>query len=284
MWKTSTKKYAFIGTSCAGKTTTAYGVLAALKVMKVSCDGVMQQDRRINFDLEKLISNDTGRLGRYHVVCNQILREVEMTLKDFAVLVSDRSPLDLYAYYEEQFGVNEPLKAMVIDWCINTFEYLFFLSPLPYKDDQQRPPEDIRDSIGDTLLKIIATVPKALREKIVMVPYGSTQQYINIAVSYITTGAKPLEGMNPRVLSQEELNSIPYLAGVSSVLVGGSYAKGKATPLSDLDLTFSLSSGLVPELCKKMLERELKVPIEVRVVVPAIYEYLSTEFKTLKRE
>lgn len=210
------KKFAVIGTSCSGKTTLTYSILAHLKQMGIHCDGVLQQDRRFSFDRDQL---EKYKEAQYYFICNQIMRETELTLRGHAeVIVSDRSVLDLYAYYVAMYGMNEDLLQFVGNWC-RTYIVLYYLDPLPYIDDKQRPSDKFRLQV-DEILKELIQMP--------------------IPCEIVTFDRKDvLESILSRIghkLTDVDLNIIPEILGMPVVLLGGSYAFNRATKYSDVDV------------------------------------------------
>lgn len=130
------KKIGIIGTSSSGKTTLCYEILWRLKKAGVTCDGVLQQDRRISFDPKLL---DINELAQFSIISNQMKMEADICMAPgVEMVVSDRSPLDLYAYHLATFGGNKYLSQLVHDWCENTFEKLFVLRPVKYEKTPAR--------------------------------------------------------------------------------------------------------------------------------------------------
>lgn len=268
MWASEKiKKYAIIGTSCSGKTTAVYGILSRLKQAGISCDGVLQQDRRFSFDREQL---EKSKEAQYYFICNQIMRETELTLRGHAeVIVSDRSPLDLYAYYETMYGRNESLFAMITHWCYVTFTKLYYMYPLPYIDDKQRPKDKFRLDVDLTLIKIIdedwmlGTVVKGF----------NTDETI----------FKDIMQSLGKILDEKDVAIIPSIIGrKKQILVGGSYAFNRATKYSDLDI-YILSSDIHTsdeEVCKKQaatIKAVLGIEVQVTHVPQRIFEYLKLQ-------
>ena len=272
MWASdSIKKFALIGTSCSGKTTLVYSILAHLKQLSISCDGVTQQDRRFAFDRPQL---EKYKEAQYYFICNQIMRETELTLRHHApVLVSDRSVLDLYAWYEVTYGRSDPLLSMVLEWC-KTYEQLYYLHPLPYEDDKQRPPDNFRLRAADVLerhlLPLADNVSRLDRTQV-------------------------LDDIMKRIghkLKEVDLEQIPEILNVPCILLGGSYAFNRATKYSDVDV-YILTNGsicvdaTVPTMqaLSRKVQAFLGVKVEVNVVTPAIWEYLQTQkFRLIYRK
>lgn len=257
-------KFAIIGTSSAGKTTLTYQVIGKLKELGILVDGVLQQDRRIAFDRIKL---ETDREAQYWVIFNQLIKECELLLKHGTdVIVSDRSVIDFYAYYETMYGRNEPLYNFLQYWA-TTYDKLYFLEKLPYHDDGARPPEEFRDRVEETLRVIIKYIPNA----------------VTIPRDLIYTDI--LKCIN-RILSPRELALIPSIINEVQVLVGGSYAFNRQTRYSDIDVYIrgnAYSSKIA--YAESALRDVFGANFQVRVVPGKAYEYLMSEgFMVLNRE
>ena len=113
------EKFAIIGTSSAGKTTLCYHILYELKKLGVYVDGVLQQDRRMVFPRDVL---ENAVEAQYWVISNMMAKENEMALRDGTdYLVSDRSVLDFYAYYEYQYGRSEEFFNFIIWYTKNNY-------------------------------------------------------------------------------------------------------------------------------------------------------------------
>ena len=107
-----TKKVGIIGTNSAGKTTMCYDVLAKLKKAGAICDGVLQQDRRLTFQVKRDGINllDVEPLAQYSLLLQQMKTEADIVLGEGVdIVVSDRSPFDLYAYYVNVLGGDREL-------------------------------------------------------------------------------------------------------------------------------------------------------------------------------
>jgi predicted nucleotidyltransferase/nicotinamide riboside kinase len=269
------KKFAVIGTSCSGKTTLVYNILSRLKMMGVSCDGVMQQDRRFAFERADL---ECFKEAQYYFICNQIMRETELTLRGHSeVLVSDRSPLDLYAYYETTYGHSDALFNFVAEWCCKTYADMFYLPPLPYVDDKQRPSDAFRMQVDQTLKGLIPCVEA----------WG-----IDIHTEYKRT---PQESVFDHILSKvgkkltgTDLNIIPNVLAVDKVLIGGSYAFNRATKYSDVDVYIERQYKFAPQStsdCVDKLQSILGVKVQIHFVPDVVvWNYLKGQgFKEILR-
>lgn len=256
-------KFAIIGTSSAGKTTLTYQVIGKLKELGVLVDGVLQQDRRIAFDRIKL---ETDQEAQYWVIFNQLIKECELLLKHGTdVIVSDRSVIDFYAYYETMYGRNAELFNFLKFWA-STYDKLYFLEKLPYHDDGARPPEEFRDRVEVTLREIIKEIPN-------VVSLPREEVYTDI-----------LKTIN-RVLSNRELALIPEIIGQPQVLVGGSYAFNRQTRYSDVDVYIVGTYNHKIEYAEKALRDVFGANFQVRSVPLSAYNYLIEEgFKVINSD
>jgi hypothetical protein len=148
-------KYAIAGTSCAGKTTLTYALVSRLKQYGILVDGVLNSDRRITFDPDLLNTQEHPQMW---MVNNIIQKEIELSLQpDVDLIISDRSVLDLMAYYTYQYP-NSPLRlalwGVMQEW-IKTYDTIFVLDPLAYQDDQKRPSDEFRLNVDRTLRDMI---------------------------------------------------------------------------------------------------------------------------------
>jgi hypothetical protein len=152
-----TKKFGIIGTSCAGKTTLAHTLVGRLKSYGVLADGLFSQDRKFSFAKQFLETE----AAQNWMVTNLISKEVDITLHtDVDVFITDRTPIDLFAYYAYQFDT--PLSRAcwnyVLQWA-QTYEALYYLEPLPYQDDTKRPSDEFRLGVDAKLKELIREVP-----------------------------------------------------------------------------------------------------------------------------
>lgn len=248
-------KFAIIGTSSAGKTTLTFEIIGKLKKLGVLVDGVVQQDRRIAFDRAFL---ETEKEAQYWVIFNQLIKECELLLKHGTdTIVSDRSVIDFYAYYETMYGRNKVLFDFLKYWA-TTYDVLFYLNPLPYHNDGARPPEEFVERVDNTLKRIIKEIPNVMcidREEV----YGEILKRIN------------------RVLTPYELSLIPQVLE-RDVLIGGSYAFNRQTRFSDIDI-YVLGDEYInqlPEL-EKRLRDLFGANFQVRQVKGPAWDYLRRE-------
>lgn len=149
------KKYAVAGTSCAGKTTLVYALISRLKQYGVLADGVLNADRRINFDPALLEKEEKTQLW---MVNNIMQKEIEVEMQpDVDVIISDRSVLDLMAYYTYQFPMSSLCSAQqrVVNEWIKTYDTIFVLDPLQYQEDGKRPSDEFRLAVDNQLRRSI---------------------------------------------------------------------------------------------------------------------------------
>jgi nicotinamide riboside kinase len=274
------KKFGIIGTSCAGKTTLVYDILHKLKMRGVNADGVLQQDRRFSFERARL---EDDPLAQWSFIANQIKAEADMALRPgVEVIVSDRSPLDFYAYYEWQYSENPYLKNMVLDWCKNTFTRLYVLDPLPYVDDGARLNEKGRNEADDVIRRLVEEAEDGWGIPVRWVtPTGITREQVYPDIC---------RHIGDKVLTSDEIALLPAILGKPRLLVGGSYAYNRATKFSDLDVYLigeeSIETGH-PSMrpFETLIKDALGVEAEVRQVNRAVAEHLIQQgFKICLRD
>jgi nicotinamide riboside kinase len=273
------KKFALIGTSCAGKSTMVYDLLHRLKMRNVNADGVLQQDRRFSFERERL---EDDPMAQWSFIANQIKTEADMMLRPGVdVLVSDRSPLDFYAYYEWQYGENVHLKNMVFHWCQQTFESLYLLDPLPYVNDGARLDETGRNEADEVINRLATEAITKWSIPIVRVNEAGFKR--------ADVFGHIMSRLTDKVLTLQELQLLPEIIGRDDVLVGGSYAYNRATKVSDLDVyligAWPLETGH-PDM--KVYETRIKdalgIRAEVRQVTKAVADHLDKQgFKWISK-
>ena len=265
------KKFAIIGSSSAGKTTLSLRILADLKRLGVLVDGVLQQDRRLCFDRDLL---ETDIEAQYVVVFNMVCRESEMLLKrGVEVVISDRSVLDFYAYFEEMYGRHDYIWKFVLGWC-ETYEVLYYLERLNYHDDGNRPPEDFVERVDQRLRNLIAEIRRE-----------NDLGFCNINLQTIPREEVYEDILHriKRLMTREEMALIPEVLG-QDCLVGGSYAFNRATRHSDVDVYICTDTvtEVIPELSRRM-RGVFGANIEVRGVTQPVYDYYKNggflEFK-----
>jgi len=274
------KKVGIIGTNSAGKSTMAYEVLWRLKKAGVIADGVIQQDRRMGFKQEYL---DTNVLAQYSLISRQMMVEADMCMGDgVEMIVTDRTPFDLYAYYHHVFGGNEHLLATLYDW-LSTYERIYFLNPVAYEATPARQPtESFRDAVHKTMKNLVDRYRNLRGGKNVhtepLDPVQSKLWRLGLPHAVIT-----LAGAD-RKLCEATLKIIPGTLK-QDVLIGGSYARGFAHAKSDLDLHVLDINSAKEKV--GVLSKVLKVDIELISVPNAnVWVYLRDEcnFKELVYE
>lgn len=160
-------KFAFIGTSSAGKTTATYQTCGFLKTHGIRVDGILQQDRRLPFPAALL---ETHAEAQYWFITNMMTAENYLALQPGVdCIVSDRSVLDFFAYAETQWPrqVND-LRQMVVSW-VSTYDTLYYLPPREYDNDGVRPSDEFRLEVDKTLNNLITYEPRIDR-KVAQVP------------------------------------------------------------------------------------------------------------------
>lgn len=151
------KKFGLIGTSCAGKTTLAHQLVGRLKSYGVLADGLFSQDRKFSFPLSKIETEE----AQNWMVTNLIAKETDLILHpDVDIYITDRTPIDLFAYYAYQFDtqLSRALWGYVKEWA-KTYEVLYYMGPLPYQDDNKRPSDEFRNNVDRKLQQLIDEVP-----------------------------------------------------------------------------------------------------------------------------
>lgn len=150
-------KIALIGTSCSGKTTTAYNVVGRLRKDGYHAEGCLSSDRNYTFPQSKL---DFMHEAQSYVIMQQAFLELKMAVRDDVdICISDRSTIDFFAYYE--YCINDKyspyyiaMKELAFNW-LNTYDIVFYLSPLPWVNDGKRPNDEFRLGVDSTLKLIL---------------------------------------------------------------------------------------------------------------------------------
>lgn len=275
------KKFGIIGTSCAGKTTLVYGILEKLKLRGVHVDGILQQDRRFSFERARL---EDDPMAQWSFIANQIKAEADMALRPGVdVIVSDRSPLDFYAYYEWQYGENVHLRNAVLDFCKRTYTRMYVMDPMPYVDDGARLDEKGRNEADDVIRKVAA----------------EAEENWDVPIRWVTphSGLKRekvywdiCRQIGEKLLTEEELQLLPHILGKPDLLVGGSYAYSRATKFSDLDVYLigeeSIPTGDPSMAPFEMLIKDaLGIRAEVRQVNKVVADHLVQQgFKWVSKQ
>jgi len=153
-------KFGIIGTSCAGKTTLAHALVSRLKSYSILADGLFSQDRKFSFDRKYLPTEAAQNM----MITNLISKEVDLSLHgDVEVLITDRTPIDLFAYYAHQYDtpLSRACWAYAKEWA-KTYTQLYYLAPLPFQDDGKRPADDFRLQVDEKLKELIQEVPNVV--------------------------------------------------------------------------------------------------------------------------
>lgn len=148
------KKFAIIGTSCSGKTTLVYNVVGNLRKKGLHIEGITSSDRIYPFEQGKLDYLDSAQS---YVIIQQAFLELRSEVRsDIDIILSDRSLLDFFAYYEYCFPETiHPyflsLKSLIEHW-MESYEEIYYVDPLPWVDDKKRPNDEFRMNV-DKILK-----------------------------------------------------------------------------------------------------------------------------------
>jgi len=149
--RSSIPKYAVIGTNSAGKSTATYLACGILKQQGINVDGIFQQDRRRPFPTELM-----GKYleAHYWQLANLISVESYFSLIQSGtdVILSDRSVFDLFEYAKFQWPQSIGALEQFILTYTATYTKLFYLKPIEYVDDGQRPPKDFVNAV-DVLIE-----------------------------------------------------------------------------------------------------------------------------------
>lgn len=159
------KKYAIIGTSCSGKTTTVYNVVGELRKEGYHIEGIISSDRHYTFDAKKL---DYMPEAQSYVILQQAFLEANLSTRDdIQILLSDRSPLDFFAYFDyclknEEEPYYKSMKNMVWNW-VKTYDAIFYLEPLPYVSDNKRPNDEFRLGVDKIIKNYLVDLPNLIK-------------------------------------------------------------------------------------------------------------------------
>ena len=156
---TEDKKFGLVGTSCAGKTTTALKIASQLKEDGYNADLIHNQDRRLPFDREYL---DTDIFAQYWCIFNQIAKECEVVVgRPEKIVVTDRTPLDFYAYGQYQYESDRDIWYTIRDWISMTYDTVFYLDPLELEQDGARPDDEFRLGVDAVIQELLEECPNA---------------------------------------------------------------------------------------------------------------------------
>lgn len=219
-------KFALIGTSCAGKTSLTHTLVGRLKTYGVLADGVFSQDRKFSFPISKIESEP----AQNWMIANIIAKEADLQMhEDVELLLSDRSPLDLLAYYAYQYqgksSLYEAVKAYAIEWC-KGYTALYYLEPLPYQNDNKRPPDDFRMGVDAVLLELIDEAVAAGVHVVKDLARNDILRDIMQRASIV----------KPTVKSALEPADVQRLSNFLQLQVLAKFPKDPSDPLSDTDL------------------------------------------------
>jgi len=159
-------KIALIGTSCSGKTTTAYELVARLRKSGYHAEGNTSSDRIYPFAQEKL--NVLHEAQCYVILQHAFLETRAAVRDDVDIIISDRSVLDFFAYYDYCFKDRQntayfkSLKLFVFEW-IKTYDLIFYLPPLPWVNDNKRPSDEFRMGVDNVIKSYISELDTIIK-------------------------------------------------------------------------------------------------------------------------
>ena len=102
------KRIAFIGAQGTGKSSLAHETVYRLKTNNIDTEFLGEVARQCPFP----INEETTRKGQEWIIYNQYLQELEMSQR-CDLLICDRSVLDGYVYYRQQFSKDPLLEIFV---------------------------------------------------------------------------------------------------------------------------------------------------------------------------
>lgn len=149
------KKIACIGTHSVGKSTLCYKLATEYKMLGESVHIIQERVRFSPFPINKEMTAETA----IWAATTQIAKELEAAQRGFSVLISDRSPLDTFAY-ASYFNLDYPdnLYHFAAYW-LKSYDEIFFVRP----DIGHTP---FNDGIRSTDMDFILAVDLRLEEMI----------------------------------------------------------------------------------------------------------------------
>lgn len=267
-------KIAFVGTSCAGKTTAAFGLIARLKSYSVLAEGLTSQDRKFSFNPALLESEE---LAQNWMVANLIAKEVDAFLHpDVDVLISDRSPLDLLAYYAFQYedsGLMHALKDYVFAY-LSTYDALYYLPPLQYQDDGKRPSDSFRLGVDKVLLGLIEETNTRYPGLVQNIPRNKILESVLLLLGVRKPGVKT-------TVSRAECAYLARTCGATFYVKSSYFEKAEESSdmFSDVDIM------IADPAAGKQIEDAVKANFGpwVTVDIVPIYEDLQVDLATFEK-
>lgn len=231
-------KIGLVGTNSSGKSTLCYEIMALLKKHSVRCDAVLKQDRRGTLTSELL---DKEPLAHYGLIGKHIYTECDLAYRaGVEVLICDRTPLDYYAYYVATFGWDADMRIYVANW-MKTYDKIYVLRPLPYEEDPGRPSRELREKMYKSLIQIVNNDDLGCQKKMAIEPavelYKVKEWRTKIVNEILNQVREPI------LLTRDLIGELRTYFCPVRILVGGSYATGTATKLSDIDIYYIKSDS-----------------------------------------
>jgi nicotinamide riboside kinase len=119
------KKIACIGTHSVGKSTLCYKLALEYKMLGESVHIIQERVRFSPFP----INNDMTIETAIWASTTQIAKELEAAQRGFSIIISDRSPLDTFAYARYfQLDLPEELESYALTW-LKSYDEIFFVRP-----------------------------------------------------------------------------------------------------------------------------------------------------------
>jgi nicotinamide riboside kinase len=122
------KKIACIGTHSVGKSTLCYKLALEYKMLGESVHIIQERVRFSPFPINNQMTIETAIWAS----TTQIAKELEAAQRGFSVIISDRSPLDTFAY-ARYFSLDsedypDALEDYALEW-MHTYDEIFFVRP-----------------------------------------------------------------------------------------------------------------------------------------------------------
>lgn len=147
------KKIAVTGTHSVGKSTLCYSLALEYKKLGESVHIIQERVRFSPLPINTKMTLDTC----IWACTNQISKELEAAQRGFSVIISDRTPLDTFAYAKfNNLAPIPELENFAIRW-LNTYNEIYFVRP----SLNHRP---ATDGIRDTDLHFIRSVDEILAD------------------------------------------------------------------------------------------------------------------------
>jgi hypothetical protein len=277
------KLIGLFGSESIGKTSTGYMLTGRLRTHDVLAEFVTDSSAAMPFPPERF---DTHVAAWMYVLTKKIERECEVALRsNVGVIVSDRTPLDLFAYFKMKHPESPALEAVapLVNYWLGLYDHLYFFpaAGTTFRYDEFREPTDqSRNTIDQFFLGEMPALRSRLgsRLEVASGSFRERAEFVYHDLLHKLLGiSKPKRVMEQvkRYLSERVTTPISEVRLLGSRSVTRAHV---ASDTDDFDLLITVKADVATALAvdaeltagKEYLERACEASLDFKVVAESM--------------